>query len=137
MSLQIFDGLYEEGEYVDLRSNQTIRGIKTFINALVSLAGAHGITIRPFVGQGESSLRLQRMSDGSEPQHGDTWVVGQGAWGSARCLVFGSVGGGDDKPRLILFPNGDVNVAVGGRFYSPFTNTDELRIGNTNVYDIF
>ena len=105
MSLQIFDGLYEEGEYVDLRSNQTIGGIKTFIDALVSLAGAHAITIRPFVGQSESSLRFQRMSDGSEPQHGDTWVVGQGAWGSARRLLFGSVGGGDDKPRLILFPN--------------------------------
>ena len=79
MSLQIFDGLYEEGEYVDMRTKKTIGGIKTFIDDLVSLAGAHAITIRPFVGQGESSLRLQRMSDGSEPQHGDTWVVGQGA----------------------------------------------------------
>ena len=80
MSLQIFDGLCEEGEYVDLRTNQTIGGIKTFIDDLLSLAGAHAITIRPFVGHGESSLRFQRMSGGSEPQHGDTWVVGQGAW---------------------------------------------------------
>ena len=88
MSLQIFDGLYEEGEYVDLRTNQLVGGIKTFVDALVSLAGANAITIRPSVGQGESSLRLQRMSDGSEPQHGDTWVVGQGAWGSpgVSCL---------------------------------------------------
>ena len=77
MSLQIFDGLYEEGEYVDLRSNQTIGGIKTFMDTLVSLAGAHAITIRPFVGQGESSLRFQRMSDGSEPQHGDAWWLGR------------------------------------------------------------
>ena len=46
-------------------------------------------------------------------------------------------GGGDDKPRLILFPNGDVNVAVGGRFYRPYVNTEELRIANTNVYEIF
>ena len=57
MSLQIFDGLYEEGEYVDLRANQMVEGIKTFVDALVSLAGANAITIRPFVGQGESSLR--------------------------------------------------------------------------------
>ena len=104
MSLQIFDGLYEEGEYVDLRSNQTIRGIKTFIDDLVSLAGAHGMTIRPFVGQGESSLRLQRMSDGSEPQHGDTWVVGQGAWGSARCLVFGFHGVAGTRVKNHGFP---------------------------------
>ena len=52
MSLQIFDGLYEEGEYVDLRTNQTIGGIKTLIDDLVSLAGANAIAIRPFVGQG-------------------------------------------------------------------------------------
>ena len=50
MSLQIFDGLYEEGEYVDLRSYRTIGGIKRFIDDLVSLAGAHAITVRPFVG---------------------------------------------------------------------------------------
>ena len=46
MSLQIFDGLYEEGEYVDLRTNQMVGGIKTFVDALVSLAGANAITIR-------------------------------------------------------------------------------------------
>ena len=137
MSLRIFDGLCEDGEHVDLRTNQMVGGIKTFVDALVSLAGANAITIRPFVGQGESSLRLQRMSDGSEPQHGDTWVIAQGAWGSTRCLVLGPVGGGDDKPRLILFPNGDVNVGAGGRFYSPYINTEELRIVNTNVFDIF
>ena len=119
MSLQIFDGLYEGDEYVDLRTNEQADGIKTLIDALFSMAGANAITVRPLVGQGESSMRFQRMSDGNESQHGDTWVVGQGAWGSARCLVFGSVGGGDNKPRLILFPNGDVNVGAGGRFYSP------------------
>ena len=49
----------------------------------------------------------------------------------------GSVRGGDDKPRLVLFPNGAVNVGVGGRFYSPYINTEELRVDTTNVYDIF
>ena len=132
MSLQIFDGLYERA------SMWTCERIRWWeVDALVSLAGANAITICPFVGQGESSLRLQRMSDGSEPQHGDTWAIAQGAWGSTRCLVLGSVGGGDDKPRLILFPNGDVNVGAGGRFYSPYINTEELRIDATNVYEIF
>ena len=36
-----------------------------------------------------------------------------------------------------MFLNGDVNVGTGGRFYSPYINTEELRIANTNVYEIF
>ena len=67
MSLVIFDGLYGEDEYVDLRTNQQVGGIKTFIDALISMAGPDAITIRPLVGQGESSMRFQRMSDGTNP----------------------------------------------------------------------
>ena len=95
MSLHIFDGLYE-GEHVDLRTNQQVGGIKTFIDALISMAGANAITIRPLVGAGESSMRFQRMSDGIAPQHDDSWIIGQGPWGSARNFAIGSFGGGDD-----------------------------------------
>ena len=44
---------------------------------LVVIGGVLFISVC-IVGQGESSLRFQRMSDGNESQHGDTWVVGQG-----------------------------------------------------------
>ena len=138
MSLVIFDGLYGEEEYVDLRTNQQVGGIKTFIDALISMAG---FTIRPLVGQGESSMRFQRMSDGTTPQHGDSWVIGQGSWSSARNFVIGSLGGGDDKIGLTIFPDGNIDVGANGRLFSPKLHTDELRlkVNNTytNVYDIF
>ena len=86
MPLQISDGLYED-ECVDLRTNQQVGGIKTFIDALISMAGANAITVRPLVGAGESSMRFQRMSDGTTPQRGDSWIIGQGPWGSARNFV--------------------------------------------------
>ena len=79
------------------------------------MAGANAITVRPLVGQGESSMRFQRMSDGTTPQHGDSWVIGQGPGGNARCFVIGSLGG-EDKPRLTLFPDGNINVGQNGRF---------------------
>ena len=126
MSLQIFDGLYSEDECADLRTNQQVGGIKTFIDALMSMAGSNAITIRPLVGAGESSMRFQRMSDGSTPQHGDSWIIGQGPWGSARNFVIGSLGGGDDKIRLTIFPDGNIDVGANGRLFSPKLHTDEL-----------
>jgi hypothetical protein len=117
MSLVIFDGLYGEDEYVDLRTNQQVGGIKTFIDALISMAGSNAITIRPLVGQGESTMRFQRMSDGTTPQHGDSWVIGQGPWSSARNFVIGSLGGGDDKIRLTIFPDGNIDVGANGRLF--------------------
>ena len=71
MSLQMFDPLQDpgaSGDYVDLTSDQIVNGVKTSLATLISRAGS--ITIRPPT-EGESSILVQRMPDGSSSVTGD------------------------------------------------------------------
>ena len=76
MSLQIFDPLEDlgaSGDYVDLTSDQIVKGFKTFLAMLISRAGS--IAMRPPT-EGESSILFQRMPDGSSSVTGDSgWSV--------------------------------------------------------------